>query len=397
MRSKTVFLVAALFAAIPALSLYANPVTAWVPSYSIATCKTILEKDFGGVGMKDGLTYLPLQFYKPNGAALVKGGDFTDADIQWFITWGHKSNIKVLLCIYNYINDWDWSAARAAFQDNRSAFVKAVVAEVARTGLDGADVDFEGPDVSTSDRDAYIAFAKELCDSLHQRKKIVTIASFPSEWNAPNWDWWAPLYTTAKVDGICTMGYDWSGRNKDYATQTQHASAGAAKFMIGMPGWVGSWQSNTVVEQLNWVISDGDVSGMGIWDASLTHNDGTPCPEWRTAEVWNKIKQIRSKNATATTAPVLTRATTIEIGAMSVLSNRVSVALHMRSAGHATVRIHDLQGKPVAELFSGTLQNGRSLTWDGRDERGLKAPCGTYVLAVSTNSGVVSKGFVLAR
>lgn len=115
MHLKNILSQAALFAIALSATVSANPVTAWVPPYSIAECKTMLQKDFGGVGMKDGLTYLPLQFYKPSASQLVKAGNIPDSDIQWFITWGHKYNIKVLLCIYNYINDWDWPAARASF------------------------------------------------------------------------------------------------------------------------------------------------------------------------------------------------------------------------------------------------------------------------------------------
>ncbi len=47
---------------------FASPVTAWVPSYSVSACKTMLQKDFGGVSMGDGLTFLPMQTYVPTSA-----------------------------------------------------------------------------------------------------------------------------------------------------------------------------------------------------------------------------------------------------------------------------------------------------------------------------------------
>jgi hypothetical protein len=372
---------------------FSNPVTTWVPPYSIPQCKTMLQKDFGGVGMKDGLTYLPLQFYKPNGDQLVKAGNIADSDIQWFINWGKTNNIKVLLCIYNYINDWDWNAARTSFLTNRNAFVRAVLSEVQRLGFDGVDIDFEGPDVSTQDRDAYIAFAKDLCDSLHPKNKIVTIASFPAQWNAPNWDWWTPLFNTAKVDGICSMGYDWSGKNKDYAAQVQHASAAPSKFMIGMPGWVTTWQGNNVSEQLDWIITNG-VVGIGIWDATLSGGG-----LWQSAEVWNKIKRIRQMGQTSVNMPIANDTKIKEnITIVSNMSNGITAIIRAENLTSASAKIYDISGKLVAVLDNSSYSHdGIKFEWNGTDMSGNKSTRGSYIISFDLNGKKISKGFILTK
>jgi len=38
----------------------------WVPPYYVPESKTMLQKDFGDIGMKDGITHLALQFWVPN-------------------------------------------------------------------------------------------------------------------------------------------------------------------------------------------------------------------------------------------------------------------------------------------------------------------------------------------
>src|SRR4051794_8286225 len=45
----------------------AGQVISWVAPYGVDQSKAMLQKDFGGVGMKDGLTWLALQFWVTNG------------------------------------------------------------------------------------------------------------------------------------------------------------------------------------------------------------------------------------------------------------------------------------------------------------------------------------------
>ena len=265
-------------------------VITWVPPYFVSESKTMLQKDFGGVGMKDGITHLALQFWVPNGPQVSKAtryGELSDSDIEWFRDWGHENQIKVLLCVYNGENGWDWALAKESFVDNRAAFVNSLVSEMERLELDGIEVDLEGLGESDTDKDSFMEFMNELSQELGEREKELTIATFAYIWNKPNSNWWNDLNLV--VYGITSMGYEEIGRNaegwRSYASQKSFTND-PSKLMLGMPGHLSEWQGNTVSEQLDWIVQDGSV-GVGIWDATLS------ATAWQTAAVWNKLKEIR--------------------------------------------------------------------------------------------------------
>jgi len=250
----------------------------------------MLQKDFGGVGMKDGITHLALQFWVPNGAQVSKAtryGTLNDSDIEWFRNWGHKHGIKVLLCVYNGEEKWDWVLAKDSFENNRTAFVNSLVSEMERLGLDGVEVDLEGPGETDSDKPSFMAFMNELSQELSARGKELTIATFAYIWNAPNSSWWNDLNKV--VDGITSMGYEEIGCNaegwRSYASQKSFTND-PSKLMLGMPSDRASWQGNAVAEQLDWVVQDGSV-GVAIWDARLTN------AAWQSSTIWNALKGIR--------------------------------------------------------------------------------------------------------
>lgn len=271
----------------------AGPVISWVAPYRVEESKAMLQKDFGGVGMKDGLTWLALQFWITNGPDLVQDGNVAgpgfDDKVQWFRDWGHAHGVKVTLCVTDYVGDWNWPEARRSFLSNRSAFVKSLEAEVDRLDLDGVELDLEGlVEATAEDGTGFAAFAAELAAAMHAKGRTVTVASFAAQWNAPNWTWWPDLMRS--VDGVTSMGYEAAGRNSthgfNYADQEKHA-APPEKLMIGMPGSMASWEGNTVAEQLDWVLQDGKV-GVGIWDCSLAD------AAWRTPAVWKTLSRIRA-------------------------------------------------------------------------------------------------------
>lgn len=289
-----VFASARLLSLVPLLAIlsYAGPVITWVAPYKIGPSKTMLNRDFGGVGMKDGLTYLALQFWVTDGPRVVQDGNAVaggfDANVKWFKDWGKANGVKVTLCVTDFVGGWNWAEARRSIIDNRAAFVSALSAEVDRHDLDGVELDLEGVlEAGPSDSAGFVAFSKDLSAAMHAKGKVVTVASFAAQWNAPNWKWWPELMKS--VDGVTSMGYEETGRSStngfNYADQKKHANP-AYKLMIGMPGHVGTWQGNSVGEQLDWVVADAAV-GVGIWEATL------PDAAWQTAAVWQKLKKIR--------------------------------------------------------------------------------------------------------
>jgi hypothetical protein len=390
MRLEKILLFAGIVSMIPACPSYCGQVIAWVAPYSVAASQTMLQRDFGGVGMKDGISYLALQFWITSGAGLSKDGNISsanfDPDVIWFRDWGHKYGINVELCVDNYVGGWSWPEAVRSFGTNRSAFVKSLVAEVNRLNLDGVDLDFEGTiTLSTADRDAYYAFAAELSDSMHAHGKHVTVASFSAQWNAPNWDMWPTLFL--KVDGITSMGYDQSGRSTDYAAQRQHASSAPEKFMIGMPGYSGSWLGNTVVQQIDWVVADGKV-GVGIWDATLS------AAAWQTADVWNRLKSIRQKSATSAMEPGPLRGKGIDGLKISGRSfSGIDIAISAKVKGDVFMRIYDSQGRLISMIRGVSNGNGSLLFhWNG-----TPAPNGFYAASVELNGQSYVQRFLMVQ
>jgi hypothetical protein len=155
-------------------------------------------QSFDGVGMKDALTHLALQFWKPTkdgGLAYAgRSSEINDAVVAGLRNWGRTNGVRVLLCVYNAVSgSWDWSLARAGFLENRDKFIEALLAEVERLQLDGADIDLEGNGSLDADKKAFVDFIRRLSKRLHASGKHLTVDTFSYQWNAPNQTWWRDL------------------------------------------------------------------------------------------------------------------------------------------------------------------------------------------------------------
>ena len=264
----------------------------WVAPYAVAASKARLQEIFQGLGMKEGLTHLALQFFEPTMQGGVRrsrnGDDLSDARIIELRDWAHGNGIRVMLCVYNGGSSWDWPLARAAFANHPKEFAANLLLEVERLNLDGVDVDLEGNGELDADKKVYVDFIRELSNRLHEKKRQLTVDSFAHIWNAPNQSWWKELLPL--VDGLNTMGYnlissagkDWSG----YAAQEAACGQYAAKLLIGMPSDVGQWRDLDATEHLRWMRDHGQ-SGVSIWDAQME------APAWRSRDTWIILKQIR--------------------------------------------------------------------------------------------------------
>ena len=267
-------------------------VMTWVPPYAIDQCRARLDQDVGGNGPKNALTHLALQFWLPTREGGVEKtpqyGAISDATIIGLRDWAHRHGLRVLLCVYNSVKDWDWSLAEAGFAGHREGFARALVAETERLGLDGVDVDLEGNGEYDKSKKAFLAFVRELAPQLHGHGRQLTVDSFAYKWNAPNQTWWPELFPL--VDGINTMGYELIGANakewRSYAAQKAAAGTNAAKLLIGVPGAKADWLGNTAAEQMEWIARDGGV-GVAIWDA------GFGAPYWQTAAAWEGLAGMR--------------------------------------------------------------------------------------------------------
>lgn len=390
---KTAFLTAAL-----ATAVVAGPVISWVPPYSVPACKNMVKKDFGGgVGMKDGLTFLALQWWVTDGGNIkqwgnVAGANF-DNDVKYFRDWGKANNVKVTLCIVNHVGGWNWNEARRSFVDNRPAFVKSILAEVERLGLDGVELDLEGPtSPSANDRLQYMNLVRELGAALIPLGKVVTVASYAAQYNAPNWDWWPELMKTAAA--VTSMGYDDAGMNSPsgwkYPEQKKRANP-PDRLMIGMFGGSASWQGNSAMQHIDWVVADGQV-GIGIWDAAL--GDGT----WESAAVWQKLNKIRSNTPADVINPRLKVDGSINMLTVRPVSEGLFADLTLPSRSDVRVRVLSVTGNQVAEIYNGTGEKGKlSLNWNGMNAQGAPVARGSYLIAATVDGKTATRSVTLAK
>jgi len=274
---------------------YKRPVMTWVPAYAVGKCKERLSESYGGVGMKDALTHLGLQFWAPTSegglARVGRGNEASDAVIADLRDWGRANGVRVLLCVFNGAKSWDWPLARAGFAVHRAKFTDALVAEMDRLRLDGVDIDLEGNGAYDADQEAFVSFVRGLSARLHAKGKHLTVDTFSYVWNAPNQTWWKQLLP--HVDALTTMGYeelgarapDWRG----YGFQKSAAGGRASRLMIGLPAGRNEWRGNTLAEHLRWLKKNGKV-GVAFWDAQI------PAEAWRKPEVWRMLSEIRGRH-----------------------------------------------------------------------------------------------------
>ncbi len=271
---------------------YSHPVMAWVPPYGVAKAKARLAESFGGVGMADGLTHLALQFWAPTKAGGIervsKYGELSDATIAELRTTANARGVRVMLCVYNGVDQWDWPLARAAFIDHRDKFAAALIAEAKRLDLDGIDVDFEGNGSLDADKAPFVLFVKTLAERVHAAGLELTVDSFSYIWNAPNQTWWKDLLPL--VDGLTTMGYVETGASakawRAFAAQKAAAGEHGAKLMIGLPTDKADWQGGKALAHLRWLRDNG--VGAALWDAQLDS------AAWRTRDVWTTLREVHT-------------------------------------------------------------------------------------------------------
>lgn len=265
----------------------------WVPSYATEICRDRLDESFGEVGLKNGLTHMGLQFWRPTEEGRIELVDdfkpIYDSTIINFRKWGQTHGIKVLLCIYNGTRDgWNWNLAKNAFETHRKQFIKTLVSETVRLNLDGVDIDFEGKGKLDGDTEVFVSFIKELSSALNARGKELTVDSFAYKWNAPNQGWWKLLLPY--VDALHVMGYSETGSKstswRSYDFLKAAAGKYSSKLLIGVPSHASNWEKASVQEHLEWIVTDPSV-GLAIWDAQLKDS------KWRTQEIWQTISRIR--------------------------------------------------------------------------------------------------------
>jgi glucose/arabinose dehydrogenase len=76
----------------------------------------------------------------------------------------------------------------------------------------------------------------------------------------------------------------------------------------------------------------------------------------------------------------------------------MQVPFELVRSGAVTLRIYDVAGHEVATLVDATLEEGRHVvSWDGRDDRGIRLPAGRFFARLSSPSGVLTRSITLVR
>ena len=209
----------------------------------------------GGAGPRNALTHLALQFWTPtpsgdSGGALQRvTATITNQTINWFVTWGHNNGIKVLLCVYNGEIWLGLVADPGQHQARRTVTPSSTPSSprcrrstsTASTSISRApatNTRRTRPPTSPSSGSSHGAF---ICSD-----KIVTVDSFPAQWNAPNWNWWAALFPLCRrhqLDGL--RGTRSQRRRAGRGIRRRSRKAGAlcgqaadrASVLSRRPGW----------------------------------------------------------------------------------------------------------------------------------------------------------------
>lgn len=281
-------------------------VMTWVPPYGMSTSKKRLNQSFDGIGMKDGLTHIGLQFWSPTskgGIELVdRFEEIDESTISEFRKWGDTHGVRIMLCIYNgSASGWDWDLAKTAFDDHGEKFVESLVSETLRLNLDGIDLDLEGNGELDESRAAFVKFIKVLSKRLHAEDKELTVDSFAYKWHAPNQSWWPEILP--HVDALHVMGYAETGVGaagwRSYEFIKAAAGDHSCKLLIGVPSNAAEWQKVPARKHLGWIYDDASV-GLAIWDAQLK------APAWRSKDMWQMVSKIKNGAEQGLAAPSAT-------------------------------------------------------------------------------------------
>jgi hypothetical protein len=86
--------------------------------------------------------------------------------------------------------------------------------------------------------------------------------------------------------------------------------------------------------------------------------------------------------------------TTIRMNDVPSISSRFQPS--MRSESTVTLRIYDLHGKMVRDLWVGSPGNGSRIVWNGKDDRGVDLPPGVYIIRMTGPAGSLQRKVLFA-
>ena len=189
---------------------------------------------------------------------------------------------------------------------------------------------------------------------------------------------------------------DWDGSDLDLAPSTHNDRRVAytwrndnSSFLPGVLDFV--FYTGSVVELGNHFVFDTRTMSAGTLAASgLLAGDSNVLSD-------HNPRVLDLDLATSTDAPSL-RATLALDARPNPFNPRTTLRFHLPSAQTVRLVIHDLSGRLVRTVVSGTLASGRhAVEWDGRDDIGRGVASGSYRARLVTRDGTVSAGITLIK
>lgn len=88
----------------------------------------------------------------------------------------------------------------------------------------------------------------------------------------------------------------------------------------------------------------------------------------------------------------------VRAGLLNPFRNETGIRLEMPLALYVNVRVFDLSGRLVRQVFDGDLTPGiHTLSWNGKNAQGQRVASGVYLLNVRTGSLITKASVVLLR
>lgn len=299
------------------LELSSTELISWVPAYNRHVCQSMATKTFEGYGPSTALTKLALQWWTLSDQGQLKRVDafgiINDEEIKFYTKWGKKHNIKILLCVYNGVKNWDWNLAKKGFKNNRDSLIQQLLHVVQKYQLDGIDIDFEGKgEKSLDDQNAFKEFMIQLSKNLKSKNKLLSVNSFHSPYfNAPNMSWWQDW--RGHVDSIQSMGYNdlYEGSTDTFFGKSDHLfkyswqqaygmklGFQADQIALGLPSNLDQWGSggrgSFAFDHIQECRFDCKFpASIAIWDMQLQGKDQQK--GWKSKATWEALTELKNQ------------------------------------------------------------------------------------------------------
>lgn len=348
-------------------TLEAREIFTWVSSDALSSAPKALALNCGTYSPRNAITALAMQAWLVNSDGTISldtehGASKTG--VQNAKKTCDSLGIRSIMCVYNLINgSWNWSTALSGFKTNKATLVKSIVDEMKAYGLDGVNLDFEGPSVSaTADLPAYTDFVKALSAELKPLGKTLTAACYCSPcYNAPNTSWWKGWKGVVTAQHI--MGYDqtWEANEKSIGECPSDPSQKNQKtfkysYMVSYGLSIGldtaeisiglqvmeSWGGQNADYHIQSILNLPVVPSICIWELGYISRSTI----WKTSALWEKLVKIKKMgtNTPVSAASPKSIEYSMKSGCYKAVQNSIVVPECFRSAGHFA-EVYSLQGK----------------------------------------------------